>query len=135
MSQTEPFTTEIAVRYRDLDPENHVNNAVYGTYIEQARLTYLDHVLEKAADDSRVVIAHLSIDYQRPVTLSDESVAVTVRTTELNDSSIPMEFELRTSDGIAATGESVMVTVDEDGDPRPIPSAWRDRITSFEPAL
>lgn len=135
MSQTEPFTTEIAVRYRDLDPENHVNNAVYGTYIEQARLTYLDHVLGEVAEDSRVVIAHLSIDYQRSVTLSDESVAVTVETTELNSSSIPMAFELTTADGVAATGESVMVTVDEEGDPRPIPEAWRDRITSFEPQL
>lgn len=135
MSQTEPFTTEIAVRYRDLDPENHVNNAVYGTYIEQARLTYLDHVLGEVAEDSRVVIAHLSIDYQRSVTLSDESVAITVETTELNSSSIPMAFELTTADGVAATGESVMVTVDEEGDPRPIPAAWRDRITSFEPQL
>lgn len=135
MSQTDPFTTEIAVRYRDLDPENHVNNAVYGTYIEQARLTYLDHVLGELAETCRVVIAHLSIDYQRPVTLSDESVAVTVRTTELNSSSIPMAFELTTSGGVAATGESVMVTVDSEGDPRPIPEAWRDRITSFESQL
>ncbi|RRJ31006.1 acyl-CoA thioesterase [Halocatena pleomorpha] len=134
MSQTEPFTTEISVRYRDLDPENHVNNAVYGTYIEQARLGYLDRVLE-TRDEYRVVLAHLSIDYQQPVTLSDESVAVTVRTTELNSSSIPMEFELRTSSGVVATGESVMVTVDDDGEPRPIPTAWRDRISSFEPAL
>lgn len=134
MSRSAPFTTEIPVRFRDLDPENHVNNAVYGTYIEQARLTYLEDVLVDP-DASRVVLAHLSIDYRRPVTLSDESVAVTVRTTELGTSSIPMEFELETVDGVAATGESVMVTVDEDGDPRPMPETWRDRITAFEPDL
>lgn len=134
MSHSAPFTTEIAVRFRDLDPENHVNNAVYGTYIEQARLTYLDHVLADP-DESRVVLAHLSIDYQRPVTLPDESVAVTVRTTELGTSSIPMTFELETAEGVAATGESVMVTVDGNGESRPIPQAWRDRITSFEPDL
>lgn len=134
MSRSAPFTTEISVRFRDLDPENHVNNAVYGTYIEQARLTYLEDVLADP-DESRVVLAHLSIDYRRPVTLSDESVAVTVRTTELGTSSIPMEFELETADGVVATGESVMVTVGEDGDPRPMPETWRDRITAFEPDL
>lgn len=134
MSQ-ESFTTEIAVRYRDLDQKNHVNNAVYGTYIEQARLRYLDHVIGDPAEESQIVLAHLSIDYRRPVTLSDESVAVTVRTTELNTSSIPMEFELETTEGVAATGQSVLVTVDGSGDPRRMPDSWRDRIASFEPHL
>jgi acyl-CoA thioester hydrolase len=32
------------VRYRDLDTWNHVNNAVYATYLEQARIDYLDSV-------------------------------------------------------------------------------------------
>lgn len=135
MSRTEPFTTEIPVRYRDLDPEGHVNNAVYGTYIEQARTAYIDTVFDTSVEECDVVIAHLSIDYRQPVVLSDESVAVTVRADDPGRSSIPMEYELRTTNGVAATGESVMVTVDESGDPRSIPEDWRDRITSYEPQL
>ena len=32
----------VAVRYSDLDPQGHVNNAVYFTYFEQGRLGYFD---------------------------------------------------------------------------------------------
>ena len=36
------FDVELAVRYRDLDTLGHVNNAVYATYLEQARTRYVD---------------------------------------------------------------------------------------------
>ena len=39
------FETTIGVRYRDIDAMGHVNNAVYATYLEQARVRYVDHVL------------------------------------------------------------------------------------------
>ena len=32
------FTHRVEVRFRDCDPLGHVNNAVYLTYLEQARL-------------------------------------------------------------------------------------------------
>lgn len=135
MSRTEPFTTEIPVRYRDQDPEGHVNNAVYGTYIEQARTAYIEHVLDSSIEECDVVIAHLSIDYRQPVTLADESVEITVQADEPGRSSISMQFELRTADGVVTTGTSVMVTVDSNGDSRPLPEAWRDRISSYEADL
>lgn len=127
-----PFTTDIGIRYRDLDTQNHVNNAVYGTYLEQARAAYTESVLGEALDQCAVVLAHVSIDYRTPVTLADESVSVTIRASDLGESSIPMEYEIRTGDGVAATAESVMVTIDENGDSRPIPEEWHDRITTYE---
>ncbi|MFC6961931.1 acyl-CoA thioesterase [Halocatena marina] len=131
MSQ-EPFTTDIPVRYRDLDTQNHVNNAVYGTYLEQARAAYIADVLGEAIDQCAVVLAHISIDFRTPVTLADESVSVTVRVPDLGTSSIPMEYEIRTGDGVAATAESVTVAVDEDGGPRSLPEEWRDQVTTYE---
>lgn len=125
------FTTEIRIRYRDLDTQNHVNNAVYGTYLEQARAAYIEQVLDRALDRCLVVLAHISIDYRAPVTLADESVSVAVRTLDLGKSSIPMEYEIRTGNGVAATAESVMVTIDENGDSRAIPEEWRDRIETY----
>lgn len=127
-----PFTVDIGIRYRDLDTQNHVNNAVYGTYLEQARAAYTESILGEALDQCSVVLAHISIDYRTPVTLADESVSVTVRVSDLGESSIPMEYEIRTGDGVAATAESVMVTIDENGGSRPIPEEWRDRITTYE---
>lgn len=130
MSQT-PFTTDIDIRYRDLDTQNHVNNAVYVTYLEQARAAYVETVLGESLDQCAVVLAHLSIDYRTPVTLADESVSITIRVRDLGTSSIPMDYEIRTGDGVAATAESVMVTIDENGDSRTIPEEWRDRILSY----
>jgi len=34
----------IEVRYGDLDPQGHVNNARYLTYFEQARINYIAHL-------------------------------------------------------------------------------------------
>ncbi len=36
-----PVVLEITVRFRDLDAMGHVNNAVYLTYFEEARVEYL----------------------------------------------------------------------------------------------
>ncbi|MFC6975463.1 acyl-CoA thioesterase [Halomicroarcula sp. GCM10025709] len=35
------YTTEVSVRYDDLDTYGHVNNVRYGTYLEEARIDYL----------------------------------------------------------------------------------------------
>ncbi|HWX25489.1 MAG TPA: acyl-CoA thioesterase, partial [Vicinamibacteria bacterium] len=34
------FSCEVEVRFRDLDALGHVNNAVYLTYLESARIAY-----------------------------------------------------------------------------------------------
>jgi hypothetical protein len=38
------FYHPIEIRYGDLDPQGHVNNAAYLTYMEQARLKYYEHL-------------------------------------------------------------------------------------------
>jgi len=39
------YSLGIDVRYRDLDPVGHVNNAVYATYLEHTRTNYYADVL------------------------------------------------------------------------------------------
>jgi len=124
------YTTEFDVRYRDLDPLNHVNNAVYATYLETARLEYLQSVLDRTFAEGETVLAHLSIDFRRPITLGD-AVTVGVRVTDVGRSSIDMEYEVRADGEVAATAETVMVAV-EDGEPRPVPEEWRAAIEAFE---
>lgn len=86
-----------------------MNNAVYATYFEEARLGYVAEVLDVHTDESGLVVAHLELDYRRPVT-EDDHVMVALRTGELGRSSIPMEYEIRVGDDVVATGETVMVT-------------------------
>lgn len=125
------FTTEIPVRYRDLDPEGHVNHAVYVSYLELARVRYLRELLGAGIEDLEAVVAHLEIDYRRPITI-EETATVALRVTDLGRSSVTMGYEVRADSDVVATAETVMVRVDEDGDATPMPEAWRETIREYE---
>lgn len=122
------YETEIPVRFQDLDVAGHVNNAVYVTYLEQARVDYMREVADVDATEVGVVVAHLEVDYRRPVR-NERHVTVALRTLEPGTSSIPMEYEIRAGSEVVATAKTVMVTVDDEtGEPQPMPESWRERI-------
>ncbi len=127
------FETTIDVRYRDIDAMGHVNNAVYASYLEQTRIDYFRDLL--GVDLSRVgaVLATLSIDYERPVELSDGEVTVSLDVPEIGESSLPMEYELYRPDGErVATAETVQVAFDkEKQESTAIPDEWRAEIVSY----
>jgi len=123
--------TEIGVRFRDIDAMQHVNNAVYVTYLEQARAEYFREVVGAELSGIDTVLASLEIDYRRPVELADR-VEVGLTVPELGESSIPMEYEIRTDRGVAAEAETVQVAFDPEAESsRPIPEAWRSAIEAF----
>ncbi|NEU58655.1 thioesterase family protein [Halorussus sp. MSC15.2] len=125
------YTTDLDVRFRDLDAMGHVNNAVYATYLEQARADYYADVVGVPLPEADTVLVNLSIAYQRPIT-ADETVTVALGVGDLGESSVPMEYEIRTGDGVAATAETVQVVFDrETGESRSIPKEWRDRIARY----
>jgi acyl-CoA thioester hydrolase len=128
------YETEISVptRYRDVDSVGHVNNAVYVTYLEQARVEYIQAVFDASPVDPGFVVAHVSVDYERPIQL-DETVVVALRVDEIGESSITMSYEIRADGALAATAESVIVPFDrESNGSRPVPDDWRERIQAHE---
>ena len=125
------YEVEIPVRYRDLDPLGHVNNAVYATYLEQARTSYIDDVMGAPPEELGLVVANLELDFDRSITFR-EQVTVGLRTTHIGTSSASMDYEVRTADGVAATANSVIVTLDEEGSPCPVPDDVRQRIVDYE---
>ena len=87
---THLFSHQLDVRFRDCDPLGHVNNAVYLTYLEQARLFYWRSLWgfgsAAAAALPGVILARAEIDYKRPrstgrCSRSDSGFAVIGRTT------------------------------------------------------
>lgn len=61
---------EIEVRYRDLDPLNHVNNAIFSTYYEEARIHFIQQIptLARQLQEARsFVIVKLSINFVQQV--------------------------------------------------------------------
>ncbi|WP_181692228.1 thioesterase family protein [Natronomonas sp. LN261] len=131
-----PFETELSIRFRDLDTLEHVNNAVYATYLEQARLRYFDHVLDVPWEEREVVLANYGIDFARPLTLEDRTVRIACGVTEVGGSSFRMHSRVFPGDGDdpAATSNATLVAV-EDGSPREIPTSWREQFAAFEPEL
>lgn len=138
------FEHDLEVRFRDLDPMGHVNNAVYATYLEQTRAAYFDRVVGVPLPEAPTVLATLEIDYRREITITD-GVVVRSRVAELGTSSIPIDYEIVTTpltdgDGpdrdredVAATAKTVQVTYDQEaGESMPIPDEWRERIVAFE---
>lgn len=126
------YEIDVPVRFQDLDAVGHVNNAVYATYLEEARIGYLKEVFDVDTQELGAVIANLEIDYRRPVR-DDSHVTVAVRAREPGTSSVPMEYEIRAGDDVVATAETVMVAIDyESGESRPIPDPWREQLQEFE---
>lgn len=127
------FTVEIPLRLRDLDVMNHVNNAVYATFLEQARAAYFHTVVGRRLNEVGMVIADLSVEFERAVRFDDDAVTVGVRATELGTSSISLEYEVWASGERHATAETTMVHVDpETGRTTDLPHDWRETIRTYE---
>lgn len=129
-----PYEIEMNVRYRDLDPQGHVNNAVCATYLEHARTGYFQDVLDATPEDPGeigIVVANLELNYRRPIEFQSP-VTVGLRTTALGESSIKSEYEIRADGEVAVTASSTMVAVDETGRPQTVPEEVREQIADYE---
>lgn len=61
-----PHWMNIPIRFRDLDPLNHVNNAIFSTYYEEARINFIQDVPElggQLQNGYSFVLANLKIDF------------------------------------------------------------------------
>ncbi len=108
------LTFTLPVRFRDADAMGHVNNAVYLTYLEQARVEYLRRVLNLSKpSDYAVVVARVEIDYKSP-TFIDEELLIGTRVTKLGGASFEMDYRLveKKTGRLVAQAKSVMVGYD-----------------------
>lgn len=107
-----PFEIPIEVRFRDLDPMGHVNNAVYATYLENVRAAFAREVLGVSeAADFDFILARLEIDYRRPVVFG-EAVVAGLAVSSVGRSSFTFDYRLSVGGEVAATGRSVQVFYD-----------------------
>lgn len=83
-------TTPIEIRFRDLDPLHHVNNAVFNTYFEEARIRFIQEIPELARSMESgfsFILAHLDLQYIQPV-LYHESLVVGSSLKSIGNSSV-----------------------------------------------
>jgi acyl-CoA thioester hydrolase len=132
------FHHPIEVRYGDLDPQGHVNNAKHLTFFEQARIAYLIELGLFTKDQSfmeiGVILADVHITYFEPIYFG-QKVRIGVHISRLGNKSMTWEQNIVDADTgrELATGEVVMVTYDyREEKTIPIPQEWREKITQFE---
>jgi acyl-CoA thioester hydrolase len=128
------FVCPQEVTFRDLDVFGHVNNAVYLTYIENARIGYLREVLGiDSLEDLLVIVAKVHIDFRSRASLG-ETLEVGTRVARIGTKSFDVEHEIHGPDTrLVARAETTLVTFDYRGDSTmPVPDLWRDRIEAYE---
>lgn len=106
-------TTEvrIPIRWRDVDAYGHVNNAVFLTYLEEARDRLVESLFGEAAWD--FVIARVAIDYRSELQQRDREVLVRCWVTGFGTSSVRTHERVFAADGrLAAESGSVIVARD-----------------------
>ncbi len=116
----------------------HVNNAVYFTYLEQARTHYLREVglLPGAPSGMGFILAEASCQFKAPLQLG-ERVTIHTRVSQLRNSSFIFEYRAEAEDGrLVATARTVQVCYDYQARRSfPIPDEWREAVIAYEPGL
>ena len=131
------FFLPITVRYSDIDAQGHVNNTRFGTYIESARLAYLQHLgLWDGKDflNLGVIVADVHIAYRKPIVLGQD-IKAAVAITHIGTKSLKFEFEILDShtNEVLATAETINVGFDYAANASsPISDEWRAAINQFE---
>ena len=117
-----PWSHRDRVRFRDCDAMGHVNNAVYSTYLEEARIGVLGDLFD-------FILARVEIDFRSELRMGEE-VDVRTRCSRIGTKSFDLEHEVATSGGrVVAEARSVLVSYDyKRGESVVIPDALRERL-------
>ena len=122
------FEIAMDVRWGDMDAFNHVNNASYLRYIEEARVAWFKSLTaDWAAVDCAPILAAATMNYRRPIGWP-ERLRVMLHAEKLGTKSLTLghRIESATQDGVLyADGTTVMVWVDNSGASIPLPASIR----------
>lgn len=131
------FYHPIIVRYGDLDPQGHVNNAAFLTYLEHARVAYIRQLGlwdGKSFFEIGIILARIELDYKQPILITDQ-VEIGLRTSRLGNKSLDMKYIVRNAENGTVYAESKTVQVAYDysqGKTVPISDKWRKILSEFE---
>jgi acyl-CoA thioester hydrolase len=106
-------TIPIPIRFRDLDAYGHVNNSVFFTYLEEARIKLIgEHFRVQMGDETVFVVAHAACSYKLPIEYGLE-LFVTITIREMRRASFIVDYAIRDADGTEyATAETTLVAFD-----------------------
>jgi acyl-CoA thioester hydrolase len=122
-----PFVQRETVRFRDVDAMGHANNAVFLTFLEEARIAYLQRFGAEVED---MILARVEIDFRAPLRSGDE-IEIGIRPAGVGTKSFELEYEVRSGDTVAAAAKTVIVSYDyETGRSVDVPDTWREALAA-----
>jgi acyl-CoA thioester hydrolase len=122
------FERVVDVRWRDVDGLNHVNHAVFLTYLEEARDAFYAQIM---GGEPIYVVVRLEVNFRAQVRYPDRRVTVRVEVVQLGTTSLTTRETILTPSGdVAADARVVTVRWDADSHkPVPFTEAERARLT------
>jgi len=130
------FRAPIHIRWADIDALQHVNNAVYLNYFEQARIDYFRDVVGWKWEEIGMILANNNINYLKPL-LPNDKAWVLLKTTKIGNKSFEMAYlvvrETAAGEEILTTATAVIVTFDyRKNITLPMPDVYRKAIQDYE---
>lgn len=131
------FKHSLTVRFRDIDMLGHVNNAVYFTYLEEARTTFfktLGYGVTNFRKECPIILARAECDYKSP-SFFNETLDIHLGITEIKNASFTIAYDLseQSSNRTVARASTVLVTYDYSlNKVIPIPKKLREDLEKFK---
>ena len=130
----------VHVRFADIDAFGHVNNAKFLTYIEEARVSYFDKVVNWKYDwmSTGIILAKADINFKLPIKFKDK-ITIKTRCKKIGNKSIELEqviLKVNSSEDITlAHASTILVAFDYRNQSSVIvPDNWRTALYNFENA-
>ena len=117
-----PYRTGDIIRFGDLDPQSHVNNAVFSTYFETGRVALLrDPKYGLRVPGATFVLARVEIDFRKEL-LWPGTIEIGTGIADIGRRSFTYAQAIFHEGTCAATSRVTMVLIDQaTRQPRPLP--------------
>jgi acyl-CoA thioester hydrolase len=116
-----PHVRRERVRFRDCDSMGHVNNAVYSTYLEEARIDVVGSL-------DAFILARVEIDFRAELHAGEE-IETRTRVGRIGTKSFDLEHEIRSGERLVAEARSVLVAYDYEANASvPLSDALLERL-------
>lgn len=123
----------IQIRFVDLDQFGHVNNAIYLSYLEVARLPYFERIIgEIDWLNEGIILAKAEVDYLIPILLKDQ-IEVKTWCSRIGSKSFDLSYHIvkleKGAETIVAKAKTVMVCFNYDKQQSiEIPAGWKEKM-------
>ena len=130
--------TPVQVRFADIDKMGHVNNAIFLSYFETARIKYFDEVVGERIDWTvkGMILAKSIVDYKKPI-FQNDTLQVYSSVTKIGNKSFEISGVIvkikNGKEEIAASSVITLVCFDyQKSETIIIPDDWKKQLLTYE---